>query len=669
MSPVKPRSRVVALAITGGLLLSLVVLGAWPGSTLAVPDGAAAGSLALEPCDYDTEAGAAAADCGTLVVPENRRDPASELIALPVVRIRATSAGAGEPVFRLAGGPGGTNMVFPQASRLTDDHDVVLVGYRGVDGSRRLDCPEVVGAMRASDGLAGAEALPATTRAFELCADRLARDGVDVTAYSVVDRVEDMESARTALGYSRINLVSSSAGTRTAMVYSWRHPDALHRSAMISVNPPGHFVWDPRITDSQFGQYAELCRANASCAARTPDLAASVRDVATDLPERWGPFRVKDTNVRVLSQYAMHHNGPGSAPNNAPTLLDAYLGGDTGALWAMSVLGDVVLPESIVWGEFASFAMLDAPAARSYYEAGGDPGSILGSASVDFLWSGPSGVSAVWPDSPDNAEYRTTRPSDVETLLVSGEVDFSTPAQLATGELLPSLSRGQQVVLSGLGHTADFWEHRPEASERLLNTFFATGEVDRSGFDPRPVGFDTVPLSMSTIARLLAGVTTTGAVLALLVLGGMARARRRRGGFSPRAGVWLGVLTVLPLGLGGWFLGVLLVWTVNPDDFVVSTTAVAPGVGLMIGTGAYLAGVRRDLPPRTRRTALAAAIGAALLGAVLGTWALPGLVAPLVAVVGAAAAANLVLVLLAASPAFRGGPVTGAGAQPAVAVA
>ena len=34
-------------------------------------------------------------------------------------------------------------MNFPDASRFAGNHDVVLVGYRGVDGSSRLDCPEV----------------------------------------------------------------------------------------------------------------------------------------------------------------------------------------------------------------------------------------------------------------------------------------------------------------------------------------------------------------------------------------------------------------------------------------------------------------------------------------------------------------------------------------------
>ncbi|MFD4636068.1 alpha/beta fold hydrolase [Lentzea sp. NPDC058436] len=646
MPSIKPSRRVVALGLTGAVLLGLATLAVLPERTTTVPDGAAPGSLTMRPCEYDTEAGALAADCGTLVVPENRRDPASDLIALPVTRIRATTPNPGVPVFRLGGGPGATNLNFPQASRLTGESDVVLVGYRGIDGSRRLDCPEVALSMRAGDGIADAKTLPATAKAFELCAKRLTEDGVDLTGYSIAQRIDDIEAARTALGHERINLFSTSAGTRTAMIYSWRHPEALQRSVMLSVNTPGHLFWDPATTDSQFGQYTALCRADAACSARTPDLAASIRDVATDLPDSWGPLAIKDTNVRVLSQYAMHHNGRAQAPNSAPTVLDAYLSGDTGALWAMSVLGDMTLPDSLVWGEFASFAMIDAPANQRYYDNGGDHGSILGNASTDFLWAGPSGVAKVWPDSPDNAEYRTMRPSDVETLVISGEVDLSTPSQFATKDLLPSLSRGKQVVLAGLGHTYDFWEHRPEAGRHLLTTFYATGQVDSSRFDARPVAFDDVPLSMSTVAKLLVGVAVGGALLGLAVLGLLARSARRRGGYSSRAGAWIRALTALPLGLGGWFLGVLVVWTINPDDFVLSATAIVPGTGVLIGLGAYLAWVRPEWARSVRRRGVVVAIGAALAGALLGTWAMPGMVAPLAAVAGAAAAVNLALVLL-----------------------
>src|SRR5436305_14681857 len=98
---------------------------------------ATGGPLLLLQWHGATETGSYAADCGTLVVPENRAKRRSRLIALPVIRIHARSAHPGAPVFRLEGGPGLSNMHFKKASRLAGNHDVVLVGYRGVDGSVR----------------------------------------------------------------------------------------------------------------------------------------------------------------------------------------------------------------------------------------------------------------------------------------------------------------------------------------------------------------------------------------------------------------------------------------------------------------------------------------------------------------------------------------------------
>ena len=55
------------------------------------------GDLILDTCTYATEDGRYAADCGTLVVPENRARADSRLIALPVTRIRARSEHPREP--------------------------------------------------------------------------------------------------------------------------------------------------------------------------------------------------------------------------------------------------------------------------------------------------------------------------------------------------------------------------------------------------------------------------------------------------------------------------------------------------------------------------------------------------------------------------------------------
>src|SRR5579872_548626 len=192
--------RVTGLALIAVLTLALGYLHfAGSSSAVSVPAGAHAGQLTLKSCNYTTEKGAYAADCGTLVVPENRHDPHSRLIALPVTVIRAHSAHPGVPVFRLQGGPGITNMVFPDASRFTAKHDLVLVGIRGVDGSVRLDCPEVESAMEDSADLLSEQSYRAVAAAYRACAERLRRGGVDLAGYSIPEEVDDLEAARRAL--------------------------------------------------------------------------------------------------------------------------------------------------------------------------------------------------------------------------------------------------------------------------------------------------------------------------------------------------------------------------------------------------------------------------------------------------------------------------------------
>src|ERR1700690_4534700 len=198
--------RITGLALIAVLTLALGYLHFAGSSTaVSVPAGAHAGQLTLKNCTYTTENGTSAADCGTLVVPENRHDPNSRLIALPVIVIRAHSAHPGVPIFRLQGGPGVTNMVFPDASRFTAKHDLVLVGYRGVDGSTRLDCPEVSSAMEHSRDLLSEQSYRAVATAYRSCAQRLRSDGVDLAGYSIPEEVDDLEAARRPLAHPHIH--------------------------------------------------------------------------------------------------------------------------------------------------------------------------------------------------------------------------------------------------------------------------------------------------------------------------------------------------------------------------------------------------------------------------------------------------------------------------------
>jgi pimeloyl-ACP methyl ester carboxylesterase len=636
-------TRVTALALVAILVGGLVFLRLGSGADqVAVPDGATAGELRLEPCEYTTENGDHAADCGTLVVPENRTDPESRLIALPVIRIRATTGAPAEPVFHLEGGPGLSNMDFPTADRFLDGHDVVLVGYRGVDGSSVLDCPEVTTTLEHSADFLGEDSFRTYADAFRTCAKRLTAEGVDLDGYSLSQRVDDLEAARVALGYDRIDLLSESAGTRTAQIYSWRHPASIHRSVMIGVNPPGNFGWDPATTDEQLRRYATLCAEDADCRKRTDDLAASMDRTAEQVPDSWLFLPIKPGNVRLATFFGLV-DSTSAAALPAPATLDSWLAaaeGDPSGLWLSSLLADLVFPESFVWGEYAATGTIDAWAWEPYF-SGAQRDSILDNAGTAFVWAGGRFAGA-WPTSPDDEEYRTVRTSAVETLLIGGTLDFSTPPANATEQLLPFLPNGHQVVLAELGHTTDFWAYQPDAGDRLISTFLDSGRVDDSRYRPAKVDF-TPAVTHPTLAKILAGTMVGLALVMVLSLAMMARRVRRRGGFGPRAGAALRSVFPLALGVGGWFLAALVILTLLPGVPLDDELASALSVGLPVGLGIHLAWVRRDQTRKVRTIGLAAAVAGALVGAWLGFHATAGLFALVTTIAGATAGANLVL--------------------------
>lgn len=640
-------ARIVALVVITLLAAGLVYLRVAPGEeAVSVPEGAEAGDLTLEPCDFAVEDGTLPAECGTLVVPENRADPGSRLIALPVTRIPARSGDSAEPVFYLEGGPGISNMRFPQVRPFAEDRDVVLVGFRGADGSVRLDCPEVSSALARQTDFFSGESYRAYGDAFRACADRLTDEGVDLAGYGIPQEMEDLEVARVAFGYDRIDLLSQSAGTRRALIYAWKYPDSIHRSVMIGVNPPGRFLWDPEIADEQVDRWADLCAKDAQCSRRTDDLAASMERTSVDMPDRWGFLPVNEGNVRLFTFYGLMESTPKAAPMAATWALDSWLAaaeGDASGFWLQSFVGEL-MPIPFVWGQFAADGSLDARSAREYFAADDVDRTNLGYVGSAFAWGG--GLMAQgWPTTPDAEEYRQVRRSEVETLLINGELDFSTPPQVATRELLPSLPNGQEVVLPGFGHTLTFFSDQQKAGAHLVNTFFDSGRVDTSRYRPQELDFTpegSLPWLAKSLAWIFAGLVLAAALL-LLWLAHRVRVRRPLG---LKARVVLRSLGPVFLGVGGCVVGVLLAYTLMPGVPLGSAHLVAISAGIPIGLGVYLAWTNPTLSGVARWAGFAAAVGGALIGAWLGFYATESLMSVFTAIVGAAVGANLFVLIL-----------------------
>jgi pimeloyl-ACP methyl ester carboxylesterase len=643
------RARVVALVliVLVGVGLAYVSLSAGD-TTVSVPPGAQAGELTLEPCTYPTEDGAHQADCGTLVVDENRTAADSQLIALPVVRIRARAADPGVPVVWLEGGPGQSNMTFDYANRFAGDRDVVLVGYRGIDGSVRLDCPEVTSALKRSADFLSEPSFRAYGEAYRDCATRLSGEGVDVSSYGLVQQVDDMEMARAALGYERVDLLSQSAGTRTAMIYAWRHPERVHRSVQLAVNPPGNFLLDSETTDGLLERYAELCAGEAGCSRRTDDLAASLRRVSADLPGRWLFLPIKSANVRITSLYGLMETTQNAPLGSAASMFDAWLSaaeGDASGLWLTSVLADVLYPELFVWGQYAAGASADATHARDHYSTSrSQRHTDLADAATAFAWGGGHMLDS-WPAAREVDGYGTVQTSAVETLLIGGELDFAIPPQIARTQLLPHLPNGHEVMLAESGHVASFWTEQTEAGTTLINTFLATGEVDDSLYRPQPVSF--VPVTRyPTMGKVLLGGLLTLAVLAVASLAVMGRRVRQRREFGRVSGALLRSLFPVVLGLGGWCLGVLVVLATMPGVTIDNGLMAVLAVAIPIALAVYAGWASPDSAVRVRRIGFAASVTGALAGSWLGFQASSGFTALATTVLGAVAGANLLVIVL-----------------------
>ena len=501
---------VLAVLVTG--------IGGWTMQpSCVVPDGAVAGDLQLESGVYTGADGVEyEGEFGALIVPENRSAADSRLIALPVICVRATGSDAAEPIFWLSGGPGSSNMRVGGLERFLGNHDVVVVGYRGVDGSVVLDCPEVPRVLKKTGGnLVSEGSLIRYGQALARCAKSLQDRGIDIAGYTVLDVVEDIETARLALGYERISLFSVSYGTRLAQYYATLYPQSLFRSAMVAVNPPGHFVWEPDVLDAMIEADAALCAQDPGCSARTADLAETVRSVFHDMPKRWLFLPIDPGKVGFVTQFMLFHRG------SAAAAYDAYIAaeqGDASGLAVMSLMFDQMIPTSVVWGEWASKGFVDYAAPRDWVHEMNPPGSIIGSP-VSLL-AGGGVLGGSWPTTPLPDWVHEPQASDHETLLVGGSADFSTPAQFATDELLPLLSNGHQVILSEMGHSNDLFGLQTDAMFHMLSTFFDTGEVDDSRFEYQPMSFE-LGLSFPDMAHAVVNAAVAVGILlaaALVVL-------------------------------------------------------------------------------------------------------------------------------------------------------
>jgi len=433
---------------------------------------------------------------GTLIVKENRNNPESRLITLPVKKLHSFSENPKEPIFLLYGGPGSSNMRTAPLLWLLENHDIIMVGYRGVDGSVSLQSHEIPAAMVVEGNLLDEENIKKLSKASLDAFNRLKSEGIDIDAYNMIEVIDDFEDARKALGYKKINLFGSSYGTRVAYLYGLRYPESINRTFIEGVNPPGRFVWEPENIDNLFAYLGEQWKKYPECVAKSPDIIKTIENVLESLPVKWKKVTVNPDRVKIM-MFMMTY-----ARNGIAQAFDAFVAAENGDYSGLAFLSMAYdqLPNmpGMNWGEnFSKGVSADFDPNRDYIKDMDPKGSLIGSPMSKLFAVYTYGG---WPIKQIPDEYRKLQKSNTETLMLSGSIDISTPPQNGT-KMLEYLPNGHQVILMDRGHQ-DTGVLQKEAYHTLVNTFFQTGEVDDSGFSDIPIDFSNPKPTFQKMGKL-----------------------------------------------------------------------------------------------------------------------------------------------------------------------
>ncbi|HYU54464.1 MAG TPA: alpha/beta fold hydrolase [Gemmatimonadaceae bacterium] len=425
------------------------------------------------------------ADSATLVVPKNRQHPERGSILIPVVRFRATGAGAGAPIIYLSGGTGSgiaaaTGSRYPFLQSLRELGDVITFDLRGAARSTpRVACragePIPVGQPMTYQMLTALLERNART-----CVLELRRADVDPAGHNIKETVEDVDALRVAVGAERVRLIGTSTGTQIGLEYLRRHSGQAERIVLLGTQAPDQNLHSPADQERVVRTLDARNRRRAKAGEPPPDLLGSIRKVL-------GALEAAPQVVRV--------------PNRSGGTTDVALGKFDAQLIVSASLGDrrvmtALIPalSAAAKGDYTVLAQFKMQGARtgitSPFEAlfdcqSGAPQArkrmvdreantaLLGLATLDF-----PGSCTGWMTRELDASYREPVRSRVPVLFVSGTLDGRTPVRNAA-MAAESLPNAFQLVVDGASHGDDLFISSPEILENV-RAFLAGGRPKRS---------------------------------------------------------------------------------------------------------------------------------------------------------------------------------------------
>lgn len=245
-----------------------------------------AGKLVIEPYKFETQnQSAVESERGFLTVPENRNNPNSRLIQIAFVRFKSTSPNPGSPIIYLAGGPGSSGIAaargvrFPLFMAMREIGDVIALDQRGVGQSKpNLVCKENLNFP--TETIPTRESLAKHFQEqFQLCANKLKQQGVDLKGYNSNESADDIEDLRKAIGAQKISLWAISYGTHLALATTKRYDKSIDKMILAGVEGLSDTIKLPGNIQKHLEHLDQMLKSDPNLSKKIPSLLSLMKDV------------------------------------------------------------------------------------------------------------------------------------------------------------------------------------------------------------------------------------------------------------------------------------------------------------------------------------------------------------------------------------------------------
>lgn len=415
-------------------------------------------------------------NCYNLVVHEDRANPNSTLLKLPVAIFKApVHPAAADPVIYLDGGPGGGGVYdFAPVITSTDrsfflsDRDLILIDQRGTGYSQPSQrCTETDALIYQTDvNLTPDQGNKVYNDAVTACHTRLLSQHIDLSKYTTYTAAADVHDLIQLLNLQQVNLWGISYGTRLAEEMMRSFPQGVRSVILDSSVPPSvSHLDDPKNQARVFSTLWSGCKASATCNSKYPNLEQTFYTLYAKLNATPITFQATDVNGTGKT-YTVLFNGDSlvstlfttfyvtSSIADDPKMITQIMNGDTTLL--ASFYGNYQFDTSISTGLYYSVECaedLDFASHQDYLNAGQNyPAPIRPNQTIGFIGAYEQPC-ATWNVPKVDASQRQNITSTIPTVIFADEYDPVTPPSNGATNL-QGLKNGYLFSMPGLGHGA-----------------------------------------------------------------------------------------------------------------------------------------------------------------------------------------------------------------------